>query len=112
MKCVLDIGLQKTGSKARQQFFMSQLHRVIGLRALYPSAGREAGWHRLFYNALTNADRSLLNSVLRESEEQESQVDLLILSYEDLYKLKEAQIHWLKDSLPDLTAVVFLRRQD
>jgi hypothetical protein len=112
VKCVLDIGLQKTGSKARQQFFMSELHRVIGLRVLYPSAGREAGWHCPLSKALTKGDRSLLNAVLREAEEQESLADLLILSYEDLYKLKEAQIHWLKDSLPDLTAVVFLRRQD
>ena len=112
MQCVLDIGLQKTGSKARQQFFMFQLHRVMGLRVLYPSAGRESGWHCPLSKALKKGDRSVLNSVIREAEEHENQADLMILSCEGLYMLKEAQIHWLKDSIPDLTAVVFLRRQD
>lgn len=114
MKCVLDIGLQKTGSKARQQFFSSQLHRVMGLRVLYPSAGAgpEGRWHCPLSKALKKGERSLLSSVLREAEEKGSQADLMILSCEGLYMLQEAQIHWLKDSLPDLTAVVFLRRQD
>lgn len=112
VKCILDIGLQKTGSKARQQFFTSQLHRVTGSRVLYPSAGLDGSWHRPLCDALMKGDRSPLNSLVLETEEQESQTDLLILSWEGLYMLEETQIHWLKESLPDITAVAFLRRQD
>ena len=112
VKCILDIGLQKTGSKARQQFFTSQLPRVTGSRVLYPSSGLDGSWHRPLCNALMKGDRSLLNSLALEAEEQESQTDLLILSWECLYMLEETQIEWLKESLPDITAVIFLRRQD
>ena len=102
----------RQGPKARQQFFMSRLQRLVCLRVLYPSVRREAGWHRPRYTALNKSDQSLFDWVLRESDEQESQVDLLILSYEDVCQLKEPHSHWLKDSLPDLTAVVLLLRQD
>ncbi len=112
VKCILDIGLQKTGSKARQQFFKSQLHRVKDLHVLYPGTGLDGLWHYPLCDALMKGDRSILNSVLQEAEEQKSQVDLLILSWEGFYMLKEEQIRWLKESLHDITAVIFLRSQD
>jgi hypothetical protein len=112
VRCVLDLGLQKTGSKARQQFFAAELHRVLGMHATYPNAGRQGIWHYPLYDALQRGDRSQLALVLEEVRHATVEPGLLILSYEELYKLGEEQVGWLGDSLPNLTCLVFLRRQD
>jgi hypothetical protein len=111
MRHILDLGMQKTGSKARQEFFRRELHRIRNHRAVYPAAGREGVWHLPLYLSLLNADRSALEAVASETRGRPD-ADLAILSYEELYRLEDAQIRWLKESLSDVVVVVFLRRQD
>lgn len=112
MKIIIDLGLQKTGSKARQQFFMSELQRLSGLQALYPAAGRQGVWHNPLFVSLRQGDRSDLESILHEIDQCAGDTDLVILSYEEMYKLEVAQIQWLKDAWPDLVVIIFLRCQD
>jgi hypothetical protein len=112
MRSVLDLGVQKTGSKARQRFFMDHLHRVSDVRSCYPITGRHGSWHRPLYDSLARGDRSVLDALTREVTEQGDLANLIILSYEEMHKLDRAQIVWLKDALPSLTALLFLRRQD
>ena len=112
MRCVLDIGHQKTGSKARQQFFINHLDRVKGLRALYANTGREGCWHGPLYKKLIKNDSSLLNILHDELEINPNHADLMIFSYEDFYKLNETQIQLLKTHLLNPIAIIFLRRQD
>jgi hypothetical protein len=61
---------------------------------------------------LARGDRSVLDALTREVTEQRDIADVVILSYEEMYKLDQRQIAWLKDALPNLTALLFLRRQD
>jgi hypothetical protein len=112
MRSVVDLGVQKTGSKARQQFFTDHMHRVSDVRPFYPITGRHGSWHRPLYDSLARGDRSVLDALTREVTEQGDLADVLILSYEEMYKLDQRQIVWLKDALPSLTVLLFLRRQD
>lgn len=112
MQVIVDIGLQKTGSKARQQFFATHLDRVAHRRVLYPAAGRQGVWHRPLYDALCRGERAPLGTLAAEVAGRAEDADLAIVSYEELYKLGAEQIGWLKESLGDLVAIVFLRRQD
>jgi hypothetical protein len=112
MKILLDIGVSKTGSKARQLFFCNELHRVISARAFYVRAGREGLWHQPLYFSLEKGDQSSLRGVVQEVEESAGTRDLAIISYETMFMLGEEQIRWLAESFRDLTVLVFLRRQD
>ena len=112
MRVLLDLGLPKTGSKTRQQLLTTQLHRVSGLRAHYVQTGRQGPWHRPLYESLAADDRSLVDALVKELETKVDRADLAILSYKELYKLDQDRIQYLKDSLPELTALIFLSRQD
>lgn len=109
MRCVIDIGLEKTGSKVRQMFFANELHRIRELRACYPIEGREGIWHKPLYQALCAGDRSPLD---RAANELPSDTDLVIFSFERLHKLRAERIEWLRDRFAQLEVVLFLRRQD
>lgn len=111
MRCILDLGTQKTGSKCRQRFFTRQGRRIAGRRLCYPASGRGGGpWHRPLYNALSGGDAAPLHATANEA--RATGADLMILSYEELHKLSVTAIEQLAACFPDLDAVVFLRRQD
>jgi hypothetical protein len=110
MRCVLDLGIQKTASKCRQRFFAAEGRRIVGRRFCYPAAGRNGAWHRPLYDALRRGDHGPLRAAAAEAEALGA--DLVILSYEELHKLDTPAIARLADSFPELHAVVFLRRQD
>lgn len=112
MRCILDLGLPKTGSKARQLIFLNDLRRIREQRAVFPESGRDGPWHRPLYEALAAGERASLDSVMAELAEQTPTPDVVILSYEELYLLDQTRIEWLRDAFHDLTAVIFLRRQD
>jgi len=111
MRCILDLGSQKTGSKCRQRFFTREGRRVVGRRFCYPASGRGGGpWHRPLYNALAGGDAAPLHAVADEAAA--AGADLVILSYEEMHKLGVSAIEQLAACFPVLDAVVFLRRQD
>ena len=112
MRCYLDLGLQKTGSKARQQFFASELARVRGARLFFPSAGREWIWHKPLYQALSAGNRAPLDELSREVAARRNEADGFILSYEELHKWGPREIAWIGEAFADIRAAVFLRRQD
>lgn len=110
MRLVLDIGAQKTGSKARQGFFAQQLGRLTGVRAIYPLAGRAGAWHRPLHEALQGGEPALLDAIVAEAEA--GQAELVILSYEAMHQLGAREVARIAEAFDDVTAVVFLRRQD
>ena len=108
MRCLIDIGHLKTGSKVRQSFFANELHRIQGLRACYPRSGREGDWHQPLCEALRAGDGSLLD---RAAQECASGCELAILSFERFHELRTECIAPLRDRFPWLEAYVFLRPQ-
>lgn len=110
MRCILDLGIQKTGSKARQAFFARELGRLVDCRASYPASGRVGLWHRPLYEALARGDDALARAAADEAARRGT--DLVILSYEEMHKLDAPAIERLLRVFPRLDAVVFLRRQD
>lgn len=113
MKVLFDLGSQKSGSKARQLLFANEIDRVLGPgRAVYADAGRQGIWHEPLFASLRKGERDLLDALQAEVDALNSDVELVIVSYECLYQLEPEQIRWLRDCFPDLTACVFLRRQD
>lgn len=112
MKCIIDSGLQKTGSKARQLFFTAHLYRVNSTTVIYLYVGRDNIWHRPLFESFHFGDKSVLNSLASEIKQLSDETSVIILSYEEMYKLEKEQIQWIQQIFPDLTVSIFLRRQD
>lgn len=112
MRCILDIGTGKTGSKARQMFLSREIHRVRQGTAHFLEAGRDGVPHRPLCEALFSGDRPVLETARAEVAELAGTCDTLFVSYEGLYSLQHRQIEWLADTFSNITAVLFLRRQD
>jgi len=110
MKVILDAGLPKTGSKARQRFFVQAEQDLQGKGVCFPSSGRDGSWHRPLFDAVVKGDFRLVERLRQELEDADSKIGLI--SYEDFYTLPPDQILELKRYLPDLEVVLFLRRQD
>jgi hypothetical protein len=112
MRVILDIGLPKTGSKARQTFLLNDSERLQDELLLYPQAGRDWVWHRPLYEAITAGDHVTLDKLKQELRAAEGRSTLAILSYEEMYLLDAERIQVLGSLSDDVRAVVFLRRQD
>jgi hypothetical protein len=110
MRFVIDIGIQKTGSKLRQSYFAEANSLIHDLTFYYPFAGRVGNWHRPLYEAVRSGDRSQLVAVKEEASAVGAEV--VILSYEEFHKFDVAAIATVIDCLSDVEVVVFLRRQD
>ncbi|WP_295888564.1 hypothetical protein [uncultured Thiohalocapsa sp.] len=112
MRVILDIGLPKTGSKARQTFLLNEAERLQDEVLLYPHAGRDWVWHRPLYEAITAGDQVTLDKLKDELRAAEGRSTLAVLSYEGMYDLDAERIQVLGSLSDDVQAVVFLRRQD
>ena len=112
MRLLLGVGYQKTGSKSRQKFFDKQLYRLKNTRTVYPLAGRTGILHLDLYLALQQNDRDSYNNIIHHLLEETKDADIAILSHERLYEMTEPKISALKAAFSDITAVLYLRRQD
>ena len=110
MRCLIDIGVQKTGSKARQNFFLRELEEQTSGAALYPATGRAGGWHQPLFESLQQSDDSLLAHLHREAAS--SGCKDVVISYEGMHALAEAGIRRIAATFPDLKVLLFVRRQD
>jgi len=80
------------------------------MRCLSDIGGCAGVWHEPLYYQLQDGDCAVLDTVVREAET--CGADTVLLSYEGLSVLGGEQIRWFTDVFDDVTAVVFLRRQD
>jgi hypothetical protein len=110
VKVVLDAGLQKTGSKSRQYFFTVESGGTGDSALYFPSTGRDGRWHRHLYYSVIAGDPKLLEALRQEL--LTISAPLVVISYEEFYKLSVEHISLLKEYLPSLEVIIFLRRQD
>lgn len=111
-KLVLDIGVGKTGSKARQNFFSDQFTSSQLARTIFLETGREGIWHRPLFEELQRGNFHILGELVRELEQLDPRVDTGLISYENLYQLDDAAVEQIGRRFPNLEIVLFVRRQD
>lgn len=112
LKLVLDIGAQKTGSKARQNFFSTQLKSNGPANTVFLESGREGIWHRPLFEDLQQGRFGALNELERETQRLGPAIDVGLVSYEELYLLDDSALKQIRSHFPDIEAVLFVRRQD
>ena len=110
MRCLIDIGVQKTGSKARQHFFLRELGKLSSGAGLYPATGRAGAWHQPLFDALQQDDDRLLMRLRQEVVA--SGCEYAVISYEGMHALAESGIRRIAAAFPDLKILMFIRRQD
>lgn len=112
VRLLLDIGVTKTGSKSRQQYFASTYDKRKNTSTVFLETGREGIWHRPVYDRLKAHDYAVLNDLKDEIKSLNDECEVALLSFEQFYLLGEPQIEALKHEFPNLHVTLFVRRQD
>jgi hypothetical protein len=110
MQWAIHIGIQKTGSKALQDFLSTHANEVQGASVLFATSGRENIWHEPIYTSLEIGDGQKLDDA--QEELKNSGKDLGILSCEAFSLLSTSAIELIVRKISNPKIVVFLRRQD
>jgi hypothetical protein len=109
MRWVIHIGMQKTGSKAIQDFLANQAAKIPDVRLLFAPQGREGIWHLPLYWALREGNGSDLQAAVSETNSKDW--DIGVFSSEDFYRLPPRSVEIIQETLGDAQIILFLRSQ-
>lgn len=102
---LVHIGVEKTGSKALQQFMMRNTAALARFGVVFPQTFREGSWHReLFEGPARDARFDALRDEIAGAKNA-------LLSYERAYRAPDAQLDRLAALGGGLGALIFVRPQ-